>query len=149
MAVLKKTRGAQYPLVTEFVFNFNDTGADYVAGTVKTFGSVFTDNIVFMALPLPPNAEIVSGEISVETAYAGPTVATLSVGDTSSATKYASAVSLLAVGRTPITLPAATDSGGLDVQLTVNTTVANATAGFVKVRVMYVINGRVNEVQVT
>ena len=72
MAVLKASRTAQFPLVAEFVFNFNDTAVDSVSGTSKTFGSVFTDAIVFDCIPMPVGAVITGGELIVVTAGVGP-----------------------------------------------------------------------------
>lgn len=148
MALLKPSRTAQYPLQAEFTFNFNDTAVDTVAGTTKTFGSTYTDLIVFDAIPLPANANVVGGEIVVETAYAGTTVATISVGDSASATRYASAVNIMAAGRTALTLTGYRGAGE-NIRLTLNTTVANATAGKVTVRVLYTIQSRANETQIT
>lgn len=147
MAQLKASRSAQYPLQQEFTFNFDDTAIDTVAGTSKTFGSTFGQSLVFDALPLPPGATVVGGEIVVETAGVGPTAYTLSVGDSGSATRYANAVSLLSAARTALTLTGYRGTGE-NIRLSVNGTVANATAGKVTVRVMYTIQGRSNEVQV-
>lgn len=143
MSLLKKTRGAQWPLVAEFDFNFDDTMAN-TTGATTDFKSVAT--VAVDAIPLPPNATVLGGDILVLTAYAGPTAATVSVGDSASATKYANAVDLKTAARTALTLPDAVDTDGLDVRLTVTNTVAAATAGKVRVRVMYTVDGRVNEV---
>lgn len=148
MAVLKSTRGAQYPLLAEFTFNFDDTAVDSVAGTSKTFGSTFGQSLVFDAIPLPPNANVIGGEIIVETAYATSTAATLSVGDSGSATRYANAVDLKTAARTALTLTGYRGSGE-NLRLAVNATVANATAGKVTVRVLYTIQGRANEAQIS
>ena len=82
----------------------------------------------------------------------GPTAYSVNVGDSGSATKYASAVSLLgAVGaRTALTLTAAAiNSSGLDIRMAVTSSVANATAGKWVLRVMYVIRDRATEVAST
>ena len=147
MAVLKSARTAQYALWAEFTFNFDDTAIDTVAGTSKTFGSTFGQTLVFDAIPLPPNATVVDGEVVVETAGVGPTAYTLSVGDSANANRYANAVSLLAAARTALTLTGFRGAGE-NVRLTVAATVANATAGKVTVRVAYTVQNRSNEVQV-
>lgn len=147
MALLKASRTAQWPLLQEFTFNFDDTAVDSVAGTTKTFGSTFGQSLVFEAMPLPPNAVVIGGEVVVETAYAGSTAATLSVGDSGSATRYANAVDLKTAARTALTLTGFRGAGE-NLRLAVNTTVANATAGKATVRVLYVIQNRTNEVQV-
>jgi hypothetical protein len=145
MAKLTKSRQAQYPLVQEYVFSFGDTAIS-TTGAAIDFKSVAT--VATFLFGLPSGAVVRGGDIIVETAYVGPTVATLSVGDSASATKYANAVNLLAAARTELTIPAAV-TGGLDVTGTVALTVAAATAGKVRVRIEYTIEGRGNEVQST
>lgn len=147
MALLKAARTAQWPLMAEFTFNFDDTAVDSVAGTTKTFGSTFGQNLVLDAIPLPPNANVIGGEIIVETAGVGPTAYTLSVGDSGSATRYASAVDLKTAARTALTLTGFRGAGE-NIRLTMNVTVANASAGKATVRVLYTVQGRSNEVQV-
>lgn len=147
MAVLKASRTAQWPLMAEFTFNFDDTAVDTVAGTSKTFGSTFGQSLVFDAIPLPPNANVIGGEIVVETAYATSTAATISVGDSVSATRYANAVDLKTAARTALTLTGFRGAGE-NIRLAVNATVANATAGKATVRVLYTVQGRSNETQV-
>ncbi len=147
MARLKATRQAQYPLVAEFTFNFDDTALDSVSGAEKTFGSTFGQSLVFEAIPLPPNANVIGGEIIVEAAYATSAAATLSVGDSASANRYANAVDLKTAARTPLTITGFRGAGE-NVRVAVNTTVANATAGKVTLRVMYTIQGRGNEAQI-
>ena len=147
MALLKAARTAQYPLMAEFTFNFDDTAVDSVAGTTKTFGSTFGQNLVLDAIPLPPNATVVGGEIIVETAGVGPTAYTLSVGDSASATRYASAVDLKTAARTALTLTGFRGAGE-NIRLTMNVTVANASAGKATVRVLYTVQNRANETQV-
>lgn len=146
MAKITKTRSAQYPLVQEYVFNFDDQTVD-INGVTKDF-KTFGGNPVFDMFTVPFGAQVMGGDIVVEQAYAGPTAATLSVGDSGSATRYANAVDLKTVARTALTLPAAM-AGGLDVRGTMNLTVADATAGKVRVRFMYTLEGRANEVQST
>lgn len=145
MAKLTQSRAAQTPLVQEYVFSFGDTVVD-TAGADKDF-KTFGGNPVFPMFRLPVGAVISGGDIIVETAYAGTTVATISIGDSGSATKYASAVNMMAAAntRTALALTAAI-SGGLDVIGTLALTVANATAGKVRVRIEYTIEGRSNEV---
>ena len=145
MAKLTKSRAAQVPLVQEFVFSFGDTVVD-VNGVEKDF-KTFGGNPVFEMFTLPVGAVVLGGDIVVETAYAGTTAATISLGDTESATKYANAVSMMAAANTRTAL-ALTDviTGGVDVRATLALTVANATAGKVRVRIEYTIEGRANEI---
>lgn len=148
MAKLKATRGAQWPLVAEFVANYSDTMLD-VNGVEKTFGSVYTDAGTFEVIPMPIGAVIVGGELIVETQGVGPTAYTVSVGNSSSATAYLAATDLKAASgtRTALLLTSALGSNdGKNVRITIASTVANASAGKFRIRVMYTIDGKANEV---
>lgn len=143
MAELKATRTSQDLLCAEFIFNYNDTAKDSVSGTTKSFGSNFNDAIVFDAINLPPGAQVVGGDLVVETAGAGPTAYTLAIGTSASASAYLAATSLLAAGRTALTLTDPLSSNdGKNVRLTIASTVANATAGKFRVTVLYKIDNR-------
>ena len=144
MALLKATRNAQWPLMAEFTFNFDDTMVD-VNGVTKDF-KTFGGNPVVDVINLPANATVIGGELVVETAYTGTTVATVSIGDSASATRYGSAINLMSAARTALTLTGFRGAGE-NLRLTFNLTVANATAGKATVRVLYTIQGRSNEVQ--
>lgn len=143
MAKLTQSRAAQTVLVQEYVFSFGDTVVD-TAGASKNFYD-FGGDPQFDMFRMPVGAVVLGGDVIVETAYVGPTAATLSVGDSGSATKYANAVNLLANARTALTIPAGVTSG-LDVVGKLTLTVADATAGKVRVRIEYTIEGRGNEV---
>lgn len=144
MALLKATRNAQWPLMAEFTFNFDDTMVD-INGVTKNF-KTFGGNPVVDAINLPANATVIGGELVVETAYTGTTVATVSIGDSASATRYGSTVNLMSAARTALTLTGFRGAGE-NLRLTFNLTVADATAGKATVRVLYTIQGRSNEVQ--
>lgn len=150
MAILKSARGAQYDLHKEFVFNFNDTAVDSVSLVSKTFGSVFTDALVFDAISLPVGAVVIGGSLIVETAFVGPTASTVIVGVAGNTAIYLGSTSLLTVGRTALLLTTPLGSnGGLDLRITLGHTVANATAGKARIRVQYTIDGKVNETSAT
>jgi hypothetical protein len=162
---LLASRTAQTWLEADFNFGFNNWVVDSVDGSKKTFGStpaLATDpsemqltgpaanTITFDMIPLPPGAVIVGGSVIVETAFAGPTAATLSLGIAGSLTALASGVSLLSAARTALTLTAPLlANNGQNLRATVAYTVANATAGKVRVRVDYTVDGRSSEVQVS
>lgn len=160
---LLASRTAQYPLVAEFAFNWNNWVVDSADGAKKTLGSTValaTDpnetlltgavaaTIVFDCIPLPPGAVITGGELIVETAYAGSTAATVSLGIAGTTTALLSAVDLKTAARTALTItsPLLANSGQ-NLRATIAYTVANATAGKARLRVMYTIDGRASEVQ--
>lgn len=162
---LLASRTAQYPLVAEFTFNWNNWVVDSADGAKKTLGSTValsTDpnetlltgavaaTIVFDAIPLPPGAVITGGELIVETAYAGSTAATVSLGIAGTTTALLSAVNLMSAARTALTItsPLLANSGQ-NLRATIAYTVANATAGKARLRVMYTLDGRASEVQTT
>lgn len=164
MAKLTAARTAQYPLVKEFPFGFDNFVVDSVDLTKKTLGAtpaLSTDptepgllgpaanTITFDAISLPPGAVVTGGEVIVETAYVGPTAATVSLGIAGALTALASAVDLKTVGRTALSLTTPLiSSAGQNLRATIAYTVANATAGKVRLRVTYTVDGRSQEVQV-
>jgi len=144
MAKLIASRGSQWPLVAEFVFNFDDTMLD-INGVLKDFKS-FAASTVVDAIKLPVNAVIIGGEVVTETAITGSTAYNISVGDATSTTRYLGATDKKAAGRTAL-VPTGYVSNGENIRVTVAPTVADATLGKVSVRIQYVIRNRVNETQ--
>jgi hypothetical protein len=161
---LKAARTAQYPQVAEFVFQHNNWVVDSADGAKKTLGSTVANStdpsesgltgaaaatIVFDAIPLPVGAVITGGEVIVETAYAGSTAATLSLGIAGSTTALVNATDIKAAAGTRVALTLTAPllaNSGQNLRATIAYTVANATAGKVRVRVMYTIDGRSQEV---
>lgn len=155
--LLQTARGGQNVQVAEFVCAFNDTMKD-VAGVLKDMLSVTTGD-VFKAVNLPPNVEVIGGEVQVEVQGVGPTAYTVEVGTSSDgsaanfAATFSGAVSLLgAVGaRTALTLTSAASYPALmsqvpnDVFIRLIRSVAVATAGKFVVRVMYITRGKLDE----
>lgn len=142
MAKLNATRGAQPVMLAEFTFNFDDT-MENVSGALVDFKTVGT--VVVEPINLPNDAVVVGGEVITETAVTGSTAYNISVGDSVSATRYLGATNRVAAGRSAL-VPTGYRTGGLNIRVTVNPTVAAATAGKVTVRVQYVTAGRVTEV---
>ena len=143
MAKLIASRGSQYALTAEFVFNFDDTVTD-VAGALKDFKTVGTT--VFDAINLPVGAVIIGGSVTTETAVSGSTAYNVSVGDSANTTRYLGATNRVAAGTTAL-VPTGYVGLGEQIRISVSPTVADATAGKVSVRITYVIRGRANEVQ--
>ena len=162
---LLASRSAQYPLLAAFAFSFNNWVADSVTLASETLGSTVANStdplqpglvgpaansIVFDAIPMPVGAVITGGELIVDTAYAGPTAATLSFGTAAAPTALLSAVDLKTAGRTALTLTTPLlAADGTNLRMTLAYTVANATAGKARVRVLYTVDGRAHEVQVS
>ena len=161
------SRSAQYPLAQEFVFSYNGWAVDSVDGTKKTFGSTVPNSVdpseagltagtamVFDCIPMPVGAVITGGEVIVEQAYAGIGAgATLNVGIAGDTAALISAFDLdaaVANARQPLLLTKAlVSNAGQNVRLTLAGMTATATAGKVRVRVQYTIDGRTSEVQVS
>jgi hypothetical protein len=164
MGKLIASRTAQYPLVQDLTFAWNNWVVDSADGAKKTLGSTpalstdptepvlngpVANTVTFDCMPMPPGAVITGGEVIVETIYAGSTAVTLSLGIAGTLTALANAVDLKVAARTALTLsaPLVTYSGQ-NIRATIAYTVANATAGKFRVRLQYTIDGRAHEVQV-
>lgn len=147
MALKQATRGAQPVMSAEFAFSFDDTMKD-TNGVLKTFGANYLDAGVFDAINLPLGAVVIGGDLIVEEQGVGPTAYTAAVGTSGSASAFLAATTLLSAAGTRVALTglglAATD--GKNVRVTIASTVANATAGKFRLRLEYVIDGRITEV---
>lgn len=161
------SRTAQTPLFADFTFAFNDWAVDAVDGTKKTFGSAAANSvdpqepgliagtgIVFDVIPLPVGAVVTGGEVIVEQAFAGiGTGATLSLGIADNTACYLAPMDLdAAVTNTRVALlltSALASNNGQNVRMTTAGLTPTATAGKVRVRIQYTIDGRSSEVQVS
>lgn len=156
MAKLQAARGSQNVQVAEFVASFDDTMVD-TAGALKTMSAV-TAGDIFKAISLPPNVEIIGGELQVEVQGVGPSAYTVAVGRSADGAAFTeasllSATSVLtAVGtRTALTLTDADVNPGFqsavpnDIFVQIVRSVAVATAGKFVVRVMFVQRGKIDE----
>lgn len=165
MGKLLASRTAQYPLEAEFNFNWNNWVVDSADGAKKTLGSTtalatdpnealltgpVANTITFDCIPLPPGAVLIGGELIIDTAYAGCTAATITLGIAGALTTILGSTSLMATAQTRTALLLTTalgEVGGQNVRATIAYTVANATAGKARVRLQYTVDGRANEVQ--
>jgi hypothetical protein len=77
MAEIRTTRGSQNVQVSEFVISVADTMKD-VNGVSKDMTAV-TAGDIFKAINLPPNVEVIGGEVQVEVQGVGPTAYTVEV----------------------------------------------------------------------
>lgn len=158
MTTLRASRSSQPIQSAEFVVSFSDNMVE-VGGVSKDMLSV-TAGDVFKAINLPPNAEIIGGEVQVEVQGVGPTAYTVEVGTSSDGTA-ANFVNGLSGGtvdlkgaigaRTPLVLTAAAVNPGLqsanpnDVFIRLIRSVAAASAGKFVLRVQFVQRGRADE----
>jgi hypothetical protein len=143
MSKLIATRGAQYPLVAEFTFNFDDTMVD-VDGVLKDFKTV--GSTVVDAINLPTGAIVIGGEVVTETAVSTSSAYNIKVGDSNDDDRYLTVTDCAAAGRTAL-VPTGYVGNGEQIRVTVAPTDADATAGKVTVRVQYIVRNRVNESQ--
>jgi hypothetical protein len=169
------SRSAQYPLMAEFAYSFNEYVQDSADQVKKTFGAAVTNTgtatavdpvsgavepgltsgtaVVFDCIPMPVGAVITGGELIVDTAYvgigAGATISVGIAGDTAALISAYDIDAALVGARTALTLTKPLlCNAGQNVRLTVAGMAATASAGKVRVRVQYTIDGRTSEVQV-
>ena len=165
MARLQPNRTAQFVMEADFTFTFNDWATDSVDGVKKTFGSTTAladpstsvagltagTGIVLDAIPMPLGAVIAGGEVIVEQAYVGIGAgATMNIGIAGATSALLSAFDLdgaVAGSRAALLLTnPLVCNGGQNIRITNAGLTATATAGKVRVRVLYTIDGRANEV---
>jgi hypothetical protein len=142
MSKLIKSRAAQYPLVADFVANFDDT-MDNVAGAEVDFGKTNTDATVFAIIPLPKGAVVTGGSVTTNTAFDAATY-NVTVGDTADNDRYLTTTDKKSAGITSL-VPTGYVSDGEDVVVAV-TAADVCTAGKLTVLVEYVKPGKVSEV---
>lgn len=144
MSILKKTRGAQYPLVAEFTFNYGDTMVNS-AGVSKDFGATtVAETNSFEVINLPYGAVVIGGDVVTETAFdtAGLDI---TVGDSTTGNRYLASTDVKGAGRVAL-VPTGYVSDGGSIYISVQCDDA-CTAGKATVRVEYTIRNRINEAQ--
>jgi hypothetical protein len=144
MATKQANRGLQYPLVHVFEFDVLDTMAT-TAGVEQAFKTAAG---VYEIMLMPGNYQVIGGDITVVTASTETGTATMSVGDSGSATRYANAVNIKAAARTALTLTGLQLTGGQNIRITLANQNGDAAAGKVRITLMYILpTGRAHEVQ--
>lgn len=128
MAIVNKS--IQYPSVV-FV---EVTNSDWAAAIAEAIHKV------------PPKAQVVGGDIVVETVF-NSTTNTVSVGDSGSATRYASAVDLKAAARTALTLTGYKYTTATDILATYAQTGTAPTQGKARIAIHYIVLDRGHEVE--
>lgn len=146
MSLLIKSRTAQWPLVQEFTFNYDDTMLN-TAGVSHDFVTAAAH--AFDVIPLPVGAIVIGGEIVTETAFNNVTTLAVIVGDSGSTNRYLSTADRKGAARVAL-VPTGFVGAGENIRLTVTPTWGGApTTGKFTLRVEYIIRGRSNEVQIT
>lgn len=151
MPKLLAARSAQYPLVAEFTFNFDDTmvpvsGGTAISGTTEVdFGKTNIAATIFKVIPLPIGATVLKGEVVRHVAFDTASYS-MTVGDSASATRYLGATDVKAAGVTAL-VPTGFVGEGEDIRIAI-TNADVCTTGKCTVRVEYTIAGRTSEVQV-
>lgn len=141
MALLKKTPAAQWPLVAQFDFSITDTMARVADGVAQAFSGA---SAAYDVIPLPYGAQVIGGDVVVLTVSDDTGTATMSVGDSASATRYLGATSIKAAARTAL-VPTGYQGLGESIRLTVANQNANATTGRVRTTVLFTVEGRASE----
>lgn len=147
MALKIASRTAQWPLVAEFKFNFDDTMVNSVGNTVD-FGKTNAGGAagIFEIIPLPTGAVVLSGEVVTETAFdtAGFDI---TVGDSLTADRYLTSTDAKGAARVAL-VPTGYRSLGNNIRLAFSSDDV-CTQGVMTVRITYIIENRSNEVQIT
>lgn len=142
MATKKATRQGQE--VVSAVFDFSITDDMLNTSGVSTAFSATSG--VFDVINLPPNAEVVGGDVVVRTVSNDTGTATIAVGDSGSASRYLAATTIKTAARTAL-VPTGYRGTGEQIRITLANASGNATTGEVSVRVEYVIKDRGTIVQ--
>ncbi len=142
MALLKPTRASQRVSSAVFAFNFDDTVVNTSGATVD-FGKTNTAATTAEIINLPLGAVVVGGAVYRSTAFDAATF-NITVGDVDSANRYLGTTDVKATGITAL-VPTGYVSTGQNIRL-VFTAADVCTTGVAYVRVDYIINNRVDEV---
>ncbi len=120
-----RTSSRQHPLVAVVPFTY----ADLVSGVASK------------AVDMPDGAQVVGGEVIIDTAWDTGTTDVLDVGDASSGNRYANDINLKATGRTALTLTGFQTTSTQKQVLLTNTAVGTAaTVGAGRLIVHYLPN---------
>lgn len=144
MALLRKQVGRQYVLAAEVTVNLGTDSAVNANGTVVPFNAAGSN--VFDLIPMPPNATIIGGEVSVDVPSNDAGTATVTVGDSGAAARYLAATSTKTVARVPL-VPTGYRGVGEDLLIAIADATGGGTQGVITVRVQYTVAGRANEAQ--
>lgn len=129
---ISKNSSRQYPLVAKVGFTYEDLESGVDAE----------------AIDLPSGARVIGGRLAITEAFDSATSDTLTVGDGTTADRYAAGVDGQAVAVTELTADEAANATGKSaVNLTWTEAGGGVSAGAGFLEVHYVIDGRANETQ--
>lgn len=141
MTTLLKQPTGQYVLSSTFAFTVSDAMLNTSAVLTNFKASSAT---VYDILNLPPNAQVVGGDLVVLTVSNDTGTSTLSVGDSASATRYLGATNLKAAARTAL-VPTGYQGLGEALRITIANQNGDATTLVARVTVQFIIDSRGNE----
>lgn len=145
MATLVKTPGAQYALHASFTYDVSASDTMLNINAVATqFKAATASTPTYDVVPLPYGAQVIGGDVTVLTVSNDTGAATISVGDSASATRYLGATNTKALARTAL-VPTGYQGLGESIRITLANANGDATTGKVKLQVTFVIDGRQNE----
>jgi hypothetical protein len=143
MATVKKAVTAQTVLAVDFTFNVALDAMRNTSGVLTNFKATAG---VFDIATLPPNHQVVGGDIAVTEVSNDTGTATLSIGDDGSATRYASAVNLKSAARTALTITGFKSTISRPLRATIANNTGDATTGIARVVAQFiVVDGRTSE----
>lgn len=115
-----------------------DTDTVYASGSYNVTNTSF----VLDGIELPENAVVTGGDLVVSTVFDSATAATVSIGDSASATKYLGATSIKSAARTAVVPTGFVVTNATNkVKLTFALNGAT-TAGALTVQIYYIVKGR-------
>lgn len=144
MSLKTATGVAQNVMSAQFAFSFDDTMVN-TAGNTVDFGAANLGGAAgaFDVIELPVGAIVVGGDLAVKTAFDAATYAII-VGDATDTDRFLATADRKAVGTSALLVPGFVSTGEA---IRVTITAADVcTTGEVLLTVLYVVDGRVNEV---
>jgi hypothetical protein len=145
MALITASRTAQRVLEAEFVFNFNDTMVN-TAGNTVDFGATNAGAGAgkFDIINLPRDSVVVGGHVVTDTAFdtAGFDI---TIGDSGSENRYLTSTDAKGTGVNALVPTGYRNASGLNLRITFSSDDV-CTTGKMTVRVLYIIEGRAEEV---
>jgi len=143
MSTIKKTSGAQWPLVATFEFDI--AGADaMVATNAALVAFSAAANTVYDLFTLPYNSQVIGGDLTVKTVSNDTGTSTIALGDSGTAARYLAATNFKAAARTAVT-PTGYATQGEALRMTIANQNGNATTGKAKIVILFLVDSRQTE----